>query len=299
VYRDRFQEEDVVFYSYWLGAGAFIGSKLKKQFPHMRVVSRAHGADVFESRSYNHGYLPYRTMLPYRGIDKIYPASFSALSHLFFRNNYISGILEVIKLGVDSHSCVSNYHKNGKAISLLSCSAVDDIKRVDLIYTSLAAFVEKHSSIKLKWVHIGDGPNKKSLERSVLSGEIQGFEVQFLGMVDNNAVLSYYCKNPVDVFITTSSSEGGNPISIMEALSFGVPVIGTDVGGIPEAIDSEVGFLLSCDFTRSQFVTALEGVLERNNQVLRRACRARFEENFDAQKNYNLFLRKVMELDTK
>jgi len=46
----------------------------------------------------------------------------------------------------------------------------------------------------------------------------------------HNDVLNYYASNPVDVFINTSSSEG-LPVSIMEAMSFGIPVIATNVGG--------------------------------------------------------------------
>lgn len=47
----------------------------------------------------------------------------------------------------------------------------------------------------------------------------------------------------VNLFITTSATEGGVPISLVEAFSMGIPAIGTDVGGIPEAIrDGYNGF---------------------------------------------------------
>ena len=45
---------------------------------------------------------------------------------------------------------------------------------------------------------------------------------------------------PVDLFLTVSANEG-IPVSIMEAQSFGIPVIATDVGGISEIVNNVNG----------------------------------------------------------
>ena len=70
-----------------------------------------------------------------------------------------------------------------------------------------------------------------------------------MGNVNNNQVIDFYRTNPPHVFINVSSSEGV-PVSIMEAISFGIPIIATDVGGNPEiCIENYNGFLLNKDFS--------------------------------------------------
>ena len=54
--------------------------------------------------------------------------------------------------------------------------------------------------------------------------------VKIMGRMKNKDIYSLYEKEKPDLFINLSSSEG-IPVSIMEAMSFGIPVISTDVGG--------------------------------------------------------------------
>lgn len=68
------------------------------------------------------------------------------------------------------------------------------------------------------------------------------------GNVENGKLMEEYCRIPYDFFVNVSSSEGV-PVSIMEALSFGIPCIATEVGGTEEIItDSKDGVLLKANF---------------------------------------------------
>lgn len=49
-------------------------------------------------------------------------------------------------------------------------------------------------------------------------------------LLGNQLVYDFYRNNDVDVFVNLSESEG-IPVSIIETISFGVPVVATDVGG--------------------------------------------------------------------
>mgnify|MGYP005767307985 CR=1 FL=1 len=65
--------------------------------------------------------------------------------------------------------------------------------------------------------------------------------VEFLGWIDNNYKPKLFEK--VDVMVLPSYNEG-LPIAILEALSFGLPIISTDVGSIKEAVENKKnGFL--------------------------------------------------------
>ena len=57
----------------------------------------------------------------------------------------------------------------------------------------------------------------------------------FLGAMPHSKVLEYYQTHYTDLFIQASRSEG-IPVSIMEALSYGTPVLATNVGGVAELL---------------------------------------------------------------
>lgn len=81
-------------------------------------------------------------------------------------------------------------------------------------------------------------------------------EVTLIGIVTN--IYEEYAH--ADGFVMTSSWEG-LPNSMIEAMSFGIPVVGTDVGGISELIDSEQnGFLINSD--------DLSALTERMSQMM-------------------------------
>ena len=77
---------------------------------------------------------------------------------------------------------------------------------------------------------IGDGKLRKELEQSF---DQLGLTVEMPGLVDYDAVPDLL--KTVDVLVVPSRNEGLGMI-ILEANAMGIPVVGTDVGGIPEAI---------------------------------------------------------------
>ena len=66
----------------------------------------------------------------------------------------------------------------------------------------------------------------------------ENISVKLLGKVNNNDILNFYSITPVNLFINLSESEG-IPVSIMEAISFSIPIIATDVGGVSEIVTEE------------------------------------------------------------
>ncbi len=91
-----------------------------------------------------------------------------------------------------------------------------------------------------------------------------------------------------DVFILTTNYEGF-PISILEAMRAGLPVIATDVGGVGEAIiDGVTGYLVPRG--NSKAVRERIEILARNPELRRKmgeAGRRRFLEHFTSQEMLN------------
>lgn len=102
-------------------------------------------------------------------------------------------------------------------------------------------------------------------------------------------------QNSIDWFISLSSSEG-LPISICEALSYGVPVIATDVGGVSEVVTSDVGILLYEPITEDIFVNSMERYINDKAAYcnLRKNAFVRWEHFFNAKKLRSEFVEKIV-----
>ena len=82
----------------------------------------------------------------------------------------------------------------------------------------------------------------------------------------------------------------------MEALSFGIPVIATDVGGTSELVSDKVGELISSTFSSESLGQNIEKLLNLNSEellLLRSNARSIFELKVNAKINYLLFYNKI------
>jgi glycosyltransferase involved in cell wall biosynthesis len=85
---------------------------------------------------------------------------------------------------------------------------------------------------------VGIGPLRSELERQIGAAGLQG-RVHLLGKrADVPEIL-----NAADVFVLSSDYEG-NPLSVMEAMAAGKPMICTAVGGVPELVEDGCGLLV-------------------------------------------------------
>lgn len=112
----------------------------------------------------------------------------------------------------------------------------------------------------------------------------------FKGKVDNEEIKKFYRNIDIACFITTSASEG-LPVSIMEAMSYGIPVIATNVGGISELIEDN-GILLSGDPKIEEVSESLEEILFSDEDSLygmRKNSYEIWKSKFDANENARLF----------
>ncbi|MFE5702463.1 glycosyltransferase [Rhodococcus koreensis] len=103
-------------------------------------------------------------------------------------------------------------------------------------------------AVRIEWTFVGDGPLLSTLidQASTLPSNI---EVSFPGYLSNSAVLDLM-EQWADVFVLTPkpAADGdidGIPVVLMEALSFGLPVVSSSIAGIPELVrDSATGLLV-------------------------------------------------------
>jgi glycosyltransferase involved in cell wall biosynthesis len=131
-----------------------------------------------------------------------------------------------------------------------------------------------------QFVLAGDGPLRVSLEAQARALGVKE-RVKFLGYRTDIADLLADC----DVFVLPSLYEG-LPLSILEAMSAGKPVIATHIGGTDEAVIAGETGLLVPPADSAALAAAIRAVLTDQPlaQRLAAAGRARVEQEFSAAK---------------
>ena len=116
---------------------------------------------------------------------------------------------------------------------ILSLGSIKKIKGSDtLLYAFLELgkmYIEKNN---LKLLYAGEGPMKPILAEKVKERSFDGC-VKFLGAIPHEEVPHIY--KLADIYVISSLFEG-SPLSLMEAMFNGLPIIGTDVNGINNLI---------------------------------------------------------------
>lgn len=117
----------------------------------------------------------------------------------------------------------------------------------------LPTLLKAFETFEQKLIIVGDGPIRKELE------EVAPPNVEFLGSMDREKVVALM--RDMSFLIIPSEWYENNPMVVIEALSVGKPVIGANIGGIPELIDGN-GFLFE-----SRSVESLVRVLHEADSV--------------------------------
>lgn len=282
--KDDFKE-GAIFYSYWFNhtpLGFCMAKESCRNFEKSTIYTRAHGFDVYEDRVGT--YFPYRNKV-LSLIDRVFVVSGKGVSCLKQRYPIFSEKIEVSKLGVFPNHVKQDVEKCWD-ISILSCSGVVPVKRVDLIFNSINRFCQVNEHLKVKWTHIGGGEGFNALQKDIESKECN-LKIDLIGSVDKTEVIEIYKKDYFNLFVNLSLSEG-IPVAIMEAISWGIPVLATNVGGNKEIVTKDVGLLLSVNFVQKQFNDSMLTLIE-NNEVLSKSAFEFYLKNYNAELNYTNF----------
>ena len=273
-----------IFYDYWFENSTVALALLRRAGVVRTAAARAHGFDVYDDRWDGHP-VPFREFKA-GGLDAIFPVSEAGARYLSDKCPSLRPILRVSRLGVRSQPKPVSEPVDPPLV--VSCASLIPTKRVDLVPRVLASVGRP-----VRWVHFGDGPERGRVEAAAAQlPDMVSWTMA--GHVDNSAVLDFYRTQPVDALLSLSTSEG-LPVSMMEALSFGVPIVAVGVNGVPEIVTPQTGVLLSEGAGPDEMCAGLARALDRD-RFDRNAIRAFFAERFDARTNYNRFADALIDL---
>jgi len=271
---------ELVAYSYWRNFAAASLGLLKKHQCLSRLYVRCHRVDIYHPNRW-----PNQSIIQ-NFADAVFPVSQDGFVHLTRDKGLNSDAIEVQRLGVGIPEN-SGLGSDDGVLRILSCSNIVPVKRVDLI-----AKMVRELPGKIEWIHIGEGSDKDDV-LEVCKTFDENHRFNFLGRLANAEVLKYYENNPIDLFVNLSESEGV-PVSIMEALSYGIPVLATDVGGTGEIVGENNGLLVTVDTPVDLIIQKTAKLLQSDTfNCLRANARETAEEICSSERNYRKFCERI------
>lgn len=115
---------------------------------------------------------------------------------------------------------------------------------------------------------IGGNKNEEELIKMIEENHLQNI-IKFEGWVGGKKKLELF--NWADIFILPSFNEG-LPISILEAMSYGMPIISTPVGGIPEVLKNNVNGTIVSPGNSEEIISAMCKYIYNKNLIKSEGC---------------------------
>ncbi len=231
----------LIGYSFWFYDCIYLAWMHKKGWI-SKAVSRAHSGDLYEDHISIRNKILFRNF-QFKNLDKVFPVSNMGTKYLKDRYLNFKEKIETIYLGSKENGI--NPFNTETVFTMVSCASFRHHKRIHKI-AEMLQFVD----FPLRWYHIGDerlNSNDPKIEEYKINKEKlkENNNIEFiqLGSMKNEEIFTFYQNQSINLFVSLSAIEG-IPVSIMEAISFGIPVICTDVGGCKEIVTDETGILI-------------------------------------------------------
>jgi N-acetyl-alpha-D-glucosaminyl L-malate synthase BshA len=166
---------------------------------------------------------------------------------------------------------------------------ISNFRRVKRVKDVVQVFARVNREVDSVLVMVGDGPDRHDAEQEARQLGLDK-HVQFLGKIDSVAPLLA----AADLFVLPTDSESFG-LSALEALASGTPVIGTNVGGLPEVVrDGETGVLCGVGDVDGMSGAALELLQDeakwrRMSESAAADARARFAKDDIVQRYEDLY----------
>lgn len=289
---------DELIYSYWFNASCLAFLMEKKRYPNLRVISRTHGYDLYNERN-PHNRQPFREYMD-ETIDRLFFVADAGMEYYLAHwgrkeevgNKYVVAPIGTVDNGY-ARKKLSHAHRT--VFHMVSCSHVIPLKRVSLIIEGLNLITD----MEVRWTHFGMGSHYEETVKYAkeLLGDKENISYEMPGFVQVEEIMQYYARNCVDCFLTTSSTEG-SPVSVQEAMSFGIPIIATAVGEIPNMIEGN-GILLSENPQPEDVSGAIKRLYymsDEEKEKMQERSREIWEQKYNAEENAEKFADVLMRI---
>jgi colanic acid/amylovoran biosynthesis glycosyltransferase len=293
---------ETIAYSYWAHVPATVipylteaGVPCAVRYHHVDLYTYAMDSNTFIHK--NAGYFPWRGEIAKAAKLNLF---ISEHGYSYFQEmwpNALGDRWKINRLGVPDRGLNPAASADDKSLNLVSCSYISPQKRVPRI-AALVKSLALHRPVT--WHHFGAGQEQHLVDAEI-SDKPDNLTVKFWGWVANSDVMKCYAETHIDLFINLSLSEGV-PVSIMEAISYGIPVVATAVDGTPEVVlDGKSGLLVQLSETDEphHLATRILGELVPGGLLAVTRPREIWQSRFDANANFSQLVEALRRISTK
>jgi glycosyltransferase involved in cell wall biosynthesis len=158
------------------------------------------------------------------------------------------------------------------------------VKNHEMLVAAFAQLVGQQPLPTELWL-VGDGELRETVQHQVRALGIES-RVRFLGVRSDIPDLL----RAADVFVFPSRWEG-NPLSVMEAMAAGLPVVATAVGGVPELVEDGASGILVPNEDLHGLVAAMQRMAQNPDlrEQMGHAARCRAVERFDIRQTVRAY----------
>ncbi|SCL75219.1 GDP-mannose-dependent alpha-(1-6)-phosphatidylinositol monomannoside mannosyltransferase [Methanoculleus chikugoensis] len=267
------REKIDLIHTHWIVPQGLIGA-LSGRLLHRPHILSVHGTDV--NIAAKNRVLGWVTRIVTRNSGKILTNSTYTRELFVSIDPSAESKIEVIPMGVDVELFQNPLNGNPKEKSgdpyILYIGRLIDWKGLEYLIDAFAIVSRRIPGAKL--IIGGEGPEEEQLKQQVKDLGLND-SVRFVGLIKSSDLSRYYHEAAVFVLpsIQAEGQTEGLGVVLLEAMACGTPVVGSNVGGIPDIIQDEWNGYLVQERSPSELAERIIALLE--NQTVRE----QFKEN--------------------
>ncbi len=207
--------------------------------------------------------------------------------------------VKVIHMGVKTPDKISEPNINRDFFTIVTPANLLEVKGHKFLAEACSILIERGID-SFQCIFYGEGPLRTELEKLIQEKGLTEY-IKIPGAIPHQELLKIYKNHKVDIVvlpsITTADGEHeGIPVALMEAMAYGIPVISTDTGGIPELIGDGSGIMVE-EKNAEAIADALERLIKDKDYryEIGRKGRLRVEKEFDIEKNVKALIELIKE----
>lgn len=201
--------------------------------------------------------------------------------------------VKIVRCGIDTkkYEFIDDRKINEKPV-IISLGRLVEKKGMDTLILSLQCLA-KNQKIFVAEI-AGDGSLIDELTSLVSQNNLNS-KINFKGAIAHDDVFPWMRQADIFVLACKKDSNGdqdGIPVVLMEAMAVGIPVVSTEISGIPELIEDGVSGFLAKPNDPESLAEAINKVLNGSKSIgqITKAARQRIVNEFDQDKNIDRLL---------
>lgn len=197
----------------------------------------------------------------------------------------------VVRCGIDvtTFNFNGNLERKAQVKTIIAVGRLCDIKGFEYLVKAIHILIDETSNKNLHCVIVGEGENRNKLVKLINRLKLNDF-VELPGAFSQEKLQKLLKEGDVFVLpsiVTDNGNKDGIPVVLMEAMATGIPVVTTDVSGLPEiAIDMKTALVVLPRDAKGLAV-AIERMLKDKELAsqLRKDARKLVEERYNIRTN--------------